>query len=291
MRRAFALFVLGVVLAACVESDPSTVDVGPPTTTVAPAPPGNGLPSAGGATSVPPTRRTIVVGGTGALPGQPGASPPSTPVRRDAGGPGSIADVILRPSGAPRLAVQVLTEAGAEPRQATLDRLVAVLREASGKTVSTLGGTVTGRPTWSAEAVRDAAGPPPTGLPAGTLVLRYLFVHGSSDGGPDVLGTSVAGDVAAVFVDRVAASATGLVGPSTIERAVATHELGHLLGLVDLFRNTGRSDPDHPGHSTDTRSVMYWAVESSLVGDLLSGGPPQDFDDADRADLAAIRRG
>ncbi|MCU1375184.1 MAG: hypothetical protein JWO68_2470, partial [Actinomycetia bacterium] len=25
--------------------------------------------------------------------------------------------------------------------------------------------------------------------------------------------------------------------------------------------------------------------------DLLSGGPPQDFDDADRADLATIRRG
>jgi hypothetical protein len=36
---------------------------------------------------------------------------------------------------------------------------------------------------------------------------------------------------------------------------------------------------------------MYWAVESSLVGDLLTGGPPQDFDAADLADLATIRGG
>jgi hypothetical protein len=33
---------------------------------------------------------------------------------------------------------------------------------------------------------------------------------------------------------------------------------------------------------------MYWAVESSLVTDVLQGGPPKDFDDADRADLATI---
>jgi hypothetical protein len=36
---------------------------------------------------------------------------------------------------------------------------------------------------------------------------------------------------------------------------------------------------------------MYWAVESTLIGDLVTGGPPQDFDTADLADLGAIRRG
>ena len=81
------------------------------------------------------------------------------------------------------------------------------------------------------------------------------------------------------------------VSPARLELAVATHEVGHLLGLVDLFLRTGRADPEHPGHSANPRSVMYWAVESDVVGDLLTGGPPVDFDADDRADLATIRNG
>jgi hypothetical protein len=70
---------------------------------------------------------------------------------------------------------------------------------------------------------------------------------------------------------------------------VVTHEVGHLLGLVDLVLHTGRQDPEHPGHSRNQQSVMFWAVESSLITDVLTGGPPTNFDDDDRADLAAIR--
>jgi hypothetical protein len=128
-------------------------------------------------------------------------------------------------------------------------------------------------------------------VPEGTRLLRFAFVHGESAQGADVLGISLTGDFAAVFVDQVDASATGLVSPATIERAVAVHELGHLLGLVDLHLHTGRADPAHPGHSSDKRSVMYWAVDSSVVGDLLTGGPPQDFDAQDLADLRRIAAG
>jgi hypothetical protein len=121
--------------------------------------------------------------------------------------------------------------------------------------------------------------------------MTVLFVHGTLGGDTGVLGAALRGDLAAIFVDRVNASATPLVGSSGIEIAVVTHEVGHLLGLVDLYLHTGRQDPEHPGHSTDKHSVMYWAVESDLVGDLLQGGPPRDFDDADREDLATIHDG
>ena len=67
------------------------------------------------------------------------------------------------------------------------------------------------------------------------------------------------------------------------------HEVGHLLGLVDLVLDTGRADPEHPGHSSNRSSVMYWAVESTLITDVLAGGPPRDFDADDLRDLAAIR--
>jgi hypothetical protein len=120
-------------------------------------------------------------------------------------------------------------------------------------------------------------------------VIHLLFVHGSLGGDDSVLGVAVRGDTAAIFVDQVRASATPLVGSAGIEAAVVTHEAGHILGLVDLYLHTGRQDPDHPGHSTDKNSVMYWAVESDVVADLLQGGPPRDFDSADLADLATIR--
>jgi hypothetical protein len=293
VRRALPalLLVLAVALAACVESDPSTVDVPVTTTTPAPGPTTGGprAPDGAPSTTAPTTRRTIIVGGTDAVPDPTTTAPAPVPARA-AGGPGSLADRILGTKGPARLAVQVLTQSGAEPRQATVDRLVQVLQDASGKPVRTFGGTVPVRSTWGSE-LRTAADAAAVDAGPDTLVLRFLFVHGRSDQGSDILGISVRGDVAAVFVDQVEASATGLVPPATIEKAVATHELGHLLGLVDLFRNTGRADAGHPGHSTNARSVMYWAVESSLVGDLLTGGPPQDFDAADLADLAAIRRG
>jgi hypothetical protein len=101
----------------------------------------------------------------------------------------------------------------------------------------------------------------------------------------------VRGDVLALFADNIADAATPLVSRASIEDAVLLHELGHVLGLVDLARDTGRADKEHPGHSSNSASVMYWAVESSLVGQVLNGPPPRDFDAQDRADLAALRNG
>jgi hypothetical protein len=121
-------------------------------------------------------------------------------------------------------------------------------------------------------------------------VIRLLYLRGSSSDAEGALGLAVRGDVAAVFADEVRAAATPLIGSDAIERAVSLHEVGHLLGLVDLFLQTGRADPEHPGHSPSQDSVMFWAVESGLFADVM-GDLPQDFDAADLADLAMIRRG
>jgi hypothetical protein len=34
---------------------------------------------------------------------------------------------------------------------------------------------------------------------------------------------------------------------------------------------------------------MYWAIEDMSIATILSGGPPDDFDQYDRADLASLR--
>jgi hypothetical protein len=288
-RAAFALVAAALLGAGCSQSDPSTIS-GPPSSTTITAAPGAASAPARGAPSTtarPGPPRTIVVGGTDAI--GPSPRPPADP---GAAGPGQAAPWFLRPGESTRIVVQVLTQSGAEPVSSTVDRIATVLRAASGKPVTMTGGRVTAsHDTWSGTQIRDAADAVPASAPDGTAVLRILFVHGRSDKGDDVLGITPRGDVTAIFSDGVRSSESGLGDPHAVERAVTTHEVGHVLGLVDLFLSTGRADKDHPGHSTNRQSVMYWAVESTLVGDLLTGGPPQNFDDADLADLAAIRRG
>lgn len=209
------------------------------------------------------------------------------------GPPGSAAPLFLRPSPASSLVVEISANDGVAPARDTVDHITSVLRDVSGKQVAvTAGRRVAQRDTWTADQLRVAAdGAATTSQGGGRAVIRLLLVHGRWAESESVLGISVRGDVAVIFVDRVAEAADPLVGPTTIEVAATTHEVGHLLGLVDLYLNKNRGDPQHPGHSTDKNSVMYWAVESTVVTDLLTGGPPRDFDAADRADLAEIRGG
>lgn len=188
--------------------------------------------------------------------------------------------------------IEVREQSGADPQQPSIDHVVSVLGGVSGHAVTVAGGASIdgGAQNWSADALRSLASGGAT-ADADHAVVHLLFVHGSFGGDDSVLGASVRGDTAAIFVDRIDDSSTPLIGSSGIETAVVTHEVGHLLGLVDLVLHTGRQDPDHPGHSTNPKSVMYWAVESSLVGQVLGGPPARDFDDADLADLAALRNG
>ena len=192
------------------------------------------------------------------------------------------------------MVLERLEQSGASPRQATVDHVLSILGRETAKRVTASGPfAVPGGPQdWRAEqiaALADQLGQATQG--GGQAVVRAVFLHGTFEGNDHVLGVSVRGDVIAIFTDQVVATATPIIGRPAIERAVVTHEVGHLLGMVDLVLPTGRQDPDHPDHSRNSGSVMYWAVESSLVTQVLTGGPPDDFDDADRADLAALRNG
>lgn len=279
---------------------PSTSDRGGPASS---ASGGSSSTAAGSATSVrrpapvPTTTKgagTTVGPATTGGPGTTTAAGATTAHRSARGGPGAFARVLLRPAPATRLVVEVMVQGDAGPQTATLDHINRVLREAAGKPVeiSSPISIPAGSDTASPDEIRAMADTHGRAAQAGAqAVIRLLFLKGSY--GPDAgaLGVAVRGDVAAVFSDRVRRAASPFVRRTTIEDAVTMHEIGHLLGLVDLVLQTGRQDPEHPGHSPNRASVMYWAVESDIISQVLDGQPPREFDNADRADLAAIRSG
>ena len=188
--------------------------------------------------------------------------------------------------------VDIRSQAGAAPTARTVDHLTSTLRSVSAKTVDRTSGTLGGSGRdWSPDDIRALADATGTTQTRSAAVLHVFYLLGGYAGDDTVLGVAVRSDVVAVFADRVD-EAAGLVGDrARVEDAVTMHEAGHVLGLVDLFLATGRQDPEHPGHSPNRASVMYYAVESTLVGSLLDGGPPVDFDAADLRDLAVIRNG
>ena len=227
-------------------------------------------------------------GGQNSPGGGAAPPPPQVDARRAHGPPGSFAPVLLRED----LTVEVLAQSGAEPSNQAYSHLVSTLSSVAGRQVGRSGPIKVdgGARAWTADELKATADSLAI-RPPGSATIRTLFLHGTFNGNEGVLGVAVRGDVMAIFIDQVR-STGGLVGDSSgVERAVLLHEAGHVLGLVDLYLDTGRADPEHPGHSKNRESVMYWAVESTAIAQVFGANPPDTFDDADRADLARIKSG
>lgn len=262
------------------------------------------------ATSTQPAARAPTPSSAPAVPAEPAelAPGPTAPAVADAPAPppapaavqpaaplpgpvGSLARTYLGADGPGALLVEVRAQDGAGPRSDVVARIATVLGDVSGKPVAVRAEPLAGGPRpWTSDELRALAD---GGLPQTPerAVLRLLFLQGDFAANDRAVGVAVRGDVAAVFAQRVDEAAGSFGDPAAVEDAVAMHEVGHLLGLVDLVLATGRQDPEHPGHSPNRGSVMYHAVESTLLGTILQGGPPRDFDAADLADLERIRRG
>ena len=148
---------------------------------------------------------------------------------------------------------------------------------------------------WSADDVRDARWDLGNdAMDSDTLHWYFLFPKGTYTD-DSVLGVAVDASTVAVFKDSVEESEGFLGRPSSeeVERAVTIHEMGHLLGLVNLVYTSpiDHEDPEHEGHSSNEDSVMYWAIESTSVGNFISGEIPDEFDADDKSDLAEMASG
>jgi hypothetical protein len=207
-----------------------------------------------------------------------------------------MARVLLRSTPARRLLVEVAYVSGRKPTQQALEHLTTILRREARKPdgIAVVAGAQMPGST-SSYSLADIVG----------LESKYRHLHsggtvatiwiaalnGDYAGGSGTLGLAFEATAAALFEDQIQQAANVFVSAGAIERSVITHETGHLLGLVNIGYHSAydHEDPQHPHHSKYQSSVMYWAIEDTSIATILSGGPPDDFDQYDRADLVLLR--
>jgi hypothetical protein len=286
LRFAAGVFALALAAGACSVSNP----------VVGPAPtPGrtSGRPASSPSASAQGTPRSS----TGGSPGQTSTGSVShEPAYADDGGVGAMARTYLRRSPATSMVVEVDWVSGRDPAQSALDHLGTILRRETDKPggvgIERGNQIASGRQSWTVGdlvALEQANRRSHSGGHRATMWICY--VDGSFASNANALAVSYTASSVAIFRDRLDDAASALVVEPAIERSVITHEAGHLLALVNIgYRSRyDHEDPQHPHHSNNKNSVMYWAVEDISIRNVLHGGPPDDFDTADRADLAMLR--
>ena len=212
----------------------------------------------------------------------------------DALGPvGSAARQILLPEPFTEIVIEIAFVEGREPNPDTIAHLEREIERASQKAVSIDVHEIRGgKGSYTSSDIRGLSESSGTESAPPRASIFLAFLDGGFAENDQALGVAVAATVAAVFPDRIGSLST-LLQPGGVERAVAVHEVGHILALVNLGYEgaSDREDPEHPNHSSNKASVMYWAVETLAVADVFRGGPPDRFDEADIADLRMLAGG
>ncbi len=119
----------------------------------------------------------------------------------------------------------------------------------------------------------------------------YILI---TDGGytdPNVLGVAYRNTSICLFGKAIFDNSGGIgqVNRTKLETTVTEHELGHLLGLVDIGTpmQTNHKDAAHGNHCNVQSCLMYYASETTdLLGFLITGNIPT-LDAQCQADLHA----
>ena len=142
---------------------------------------------------------------------------------------------------------------------------------------------------WTTAQLRSLMENSRSSWSSGRRASLYVMVLSGRHEDANAVGISFNASVFALFPEQLGGGLLGL-NYEAYEEAVVVHELGHEFGLVNLTgEGAFHEDAQHPGHSASSGSVMYWAVESTLVGEIFQGGPPRDFDAADVQEMDSIR--
>ena len=126
-----------------------------------------------------------------------------------------------------------------------------------------------------------------------TFIIHILYLNGEYEDNDQTLGLAYTGSSFVLFKEKIEETQFGFISAEEVERSVIVHEYGHLLGLINNGYESphDHEDPDHPHHSNNEESVMYWSIETLDIFKQLDGSPPDNFDADDLDDLRLMKEG
>ncbi|MBT5284529.1 MAG: hypothetical protein HOL29_01000 [Euryarchaeota archaeon] len=214
--------------------------------------------------------------------------------------PGGLTLACLQDDAYTSMVIEIDYEAGYKPMTSStdmlLDRLESVCDKPDGISFDFTEVVFDHNGDWSANDVREQAWEHKDASPldGSTLTWQILFPSGSYVDS-SVLGVAVDASSIALFGDTIETANGPFNRPSVedVENSVTVHEVGHLLGLVNLVYQSpvDHEDENNEGHSNNDDSVMYWAIESADLANFIFGTLPNEFDEDDLADLSGMADG
>lgn len=211
-------------------------------------------------------------------------------------GPGDSARDFLTDNDFSDLYIEVQYMEGYEPDADLEEKLEDFLSEYIHKdqiTIDVTSISSQGRESYTSEEVRDLEEEYRTAYndEDDDVLNAYLLLLDGEFENRDVLGIAYWNTSIALFQKRIEDISGGLRGPSqdVVERTVAKHELGHILGLVDngTPMQNDHKDEGRGAHCDDDECLMYYAMTRDFLSDFLIGGSVPDFDEFCQEDLEA----
>jgi len=172
--------------------------------------------------------------------------------------------------------------------QTTLNNL---LNKPGGITIATTQIAATSNLTLSADDAWQIEKNNRTAFTTNDQIAIYVLYTNGNYTENNVLGVAYKNTSVALFGKKIHDNSGGIgqANRTKLEATVLEHELGHLLGLVDLGSNmiTAHKDAAHGNHCNNNNCLMYYASETSdILGFLITGNIPV-LDANCRADLTA----
>lgn len=208
---------------------------------------------------------------------------------------GASANELLSSTKYTSLKIEVQYMTGYQPDQAALNHLQAMLSSLVNKplgiSIVTKEIPASTSQTLSVNDIITIERNNRTVFTTGTQLGLYILYTNGNYTETNTLGVAYKNTSAALFGKKLHDNSGGL-GQASRTKLVATvaeHELGHLLGLVDLgsAMQANHKDGAHGSHCTDSNCLMYYASETSdIFGFLITGNIPS-LDANCRADLHA----
>ncbi|MCF3107485.1 zinc-dependent metalloprotease [Niabella sp. CC-SYL272] len=193
------------------------------------------------------------------------------------------------------LAVEIQYVTGYAPDAAALDQLQqflnARLNKPGGITITTKVVPNPGEATLSLNQIREIENNNRTLFNTDTRLSIYVLYSNSDFTDASTLGIAYRNTSAALMGKKIHENSGGFgqVSRTKLEATVLEHEVGHLLGLVDLGApmQSSHKDTQHGSHCSNDQCLMYYASETTDVFGFLSRNAAPSLDAGCLADLKA----